>query len=148
MSAGMHVTQKNDYPITVLRGHSVSEVVFSRSPVGYTGIKQPHVVIALSAEGVARKKKVFSMLDADSLVIIGKDLKIPENNARIIEIDFKALGILSADWALASLKFLAAKGFPITEEMLYAGLANKFTGKQLDETRSLICMATSAEKGS
>lgn len=146
MSAGMHVTQKNDYPITVLRGHSVSEVVLSRLPVGYTGIKKPHIVIALSAEGVARRKKVFSLLDADSLIIAADNLEIPKNNARTIEIDFKVRGISTPDRALASLKVLAGEGFAITEEMLYAGLANRFTGKQLKEARSLICKASQAEK--
>ncbi len=129
MSAGMHVTQKSDYPITVLRGHSVSEVVLSRSPVGYTGIIKPNIVIALSAEGVARRKKVFSLLDEDSLVIMADNLEIPKNNARTIEIDFKALGVPSSEWALVSLSMLAADGFPITEEMLQAGLASRFADR-------------------
>lgn len=41
----LHVTQKNDYPITVLRGHSVCEVVLDRKPVGYIGISKPEVII-------------------------------------------------------------------------------------------------------
>ena len=140
MSGGMYVTQKNDYPITVLRGHSVSELVFSSSPGGYTGIKKPHIVLALSAEGVARRENVFSMLDTDCLVIKAENLDIPENHSEVIEIDFKSLGIGSADWALASLKILAAKGFPITEEMLDTGLTSRFSGKQLNDTKSLLSL--------
>ncbi len=41
LSAGLHATQKNDYPITVLRGHSISELVLSSKEIDYTGIVHP-----------------------------------------------------------------------------------------------------------
>jgi 2-oxoglutarate ferredoxin oxidoreductase subunit beta len=138
MSAGLHVTQKNDYPITVLRGHSISEVVLSRSPVGYTGIDTPHVIIALSGEGVMRRKLVFPKLTEDSLVIMVKGMEIPPHCARTIEIDFKPLRIPSPHWALASLAILAREHSILTEEMLQAGLSHRFSGKQLDESSELI----------
>ena len=34
-SAGCHATQKNDYPITVMRGHSVSEIILSDIEIEY-----------------------------------------------------------------------------------------------------------------
>jgi len=54
MTAGWHATMKNDYPITVLRGHSVSELVLSPEPVDYTGIEEPKVVLALAEEEVIK----------------------------------------------------------------------------------------------
>ena len=62
MSGGLHVSQKNDHPITVLRGHSIAEVVLDREPIDYTGIGTPDVVLCVAAEGVARRKKVFGTL--------------------------------------------------------------------------------------
>ena len=132
MSAGLYVTQKNDYPITVLRGHSISEVIISGAAAGYTGIKKPDIVLALSIEGVTRRKDTFTFLDDDCLVISDKNLQIPDHNARKIEVDFKALGIAAVERPLASLKILAAEGFPITEEMLQLGFSKRFPGKELD----------------
>jgi 2-oxoglutarate ferredoxin oxidoreductase subunit beta len=40
-AAGCHATQKNDYPITVMRGHSVSEMIVSESPVGLYRHRKP-----------------------------------------------------------------------------------------------------------
>jgi pyruvate/2-oxoacid:ferredoxin oxidoreductase beta subunit len=58
-AAGCHATQKNDYPITVMKGHSVSEIILSDSKIEYTGIENPSVVIALAPEGVSRRKKCW-----------------------------------------------------------------------------------------
>ena len=69
MTGGWHATLKNDYPITVLRGHSVSEMVLSPQPVDYAGIDRPQVVIALADEGVGRRKKMLARLGPDTLVI-------------------------------------------------------------------------------
>lgn len=60
MSGGLHVSQKNDYPITVLRGHSVREIVLNPEPVGYTGLMSPSAVICVVQEGVKRRKDVFA----------------------------------------------------------------------------------------
>ncbi|MBT8361136.1 MAG: 2-oxoacid:acceptor oxidoreductase family protein, partial [Deltaproteobacteria bacterium] len=129
MTAGLHVTQKNDFPITVLRGYSISEIILSRHPIGYTAIENPDVVIALSQEGISRRKQAINLLGEETLLIVKNGLALPENNAEIIEIDFKNLSVPSAHWALASLAVLAREKDTITKDMLQAGLANKFSGK-------------------
>ena len=61
-SAGCHVTQKNDYPVTVMRGHSVSEIILSDAEIDYTGVEHPALVVALAAEGVQRRIKMLVSL--------------------------------------------------------------------------------------
>ena len=61
-SAGCHASQKSDYPITVMKGYSVSEVILSDSKIDYTGIEKPSVVIALAPEGVNRRRKMLTTL--------------------------------------------------------------------------------------
>ena len=46
LSAGLNATQKNDYPITVLRGHSISELVLSAEEIGFSGIANPDVIVS------------------------------------------------------------------------------------------------------
>ena len=60
MTGGWHATMKNDYPITVLRGHSVSELVLSPEPVDYTGIDKPKVVLALAKDETIEKQHQIS----------------------------------------------------------------------------------------
>ena len=138
MTAGLYATQKNDYPITVLRGHSVSEVVLSSTPVGYTGIQTPRVVLALSEEGIARRKHIFKDLASNALVIVAGALAIPDTPARIERVDFKAMGIGPAQAALAALGHLARRETVIRSEMLDKALGHRFSSSTLDEAREVI----------
>ncbi|WP_300460208.1 thiamine pyrophosphate-dependent enzyme [Desulfobacula sp.] len=129
ISAGMNVSIKNDYNITVLRGQSVSEILLSPEKIGYPGIESPTVVLALSDEGVARRKKIFGTLSPTTFVLKEKSVAIPETQAWVEEIDFKAFKIKKQDWALASLGVLAKKEIAINKEMLTFALNSRFNEK-------------------
>ena len=138
MTAGLNVTQKNDYPITVLRGHSISELILSPDEIEFTGIGQPGVIIAIGPEGISRRKTLFETLGPETLVIKPAGLELPETRAEILEIDFKALAVKAPDRALASLAVLARKKRVITSEMLQKALEYRFTGKVLELSRTLV----------
>ena len=129
LCAGMNVSMKNDYNITVLRGQSVSEILISPEKIGYTGIKSPTVLLALSDEGVQRRKNIFATLKPDTFVLKEKSVTIPETSANIVEIDFKALKIKKQDWALASLGVMAKREKAINKEMLNHALKSRFNEK-------------------
>ena len=129
--SGMHVTQKNDYDITVLRGPSVTELIISPEPIIYTGVEKPDVIVALSREGVTRKRNIFSKAPSESRVILAKGVEIPASNARICEIDFKAHAFSKTEWALAALVLLARTGDPVTIEMLTSALRQTSQGNSL-----------------
>ena len=138
MSGGLQVTQKNDYPITVLRGHSIAEVVFSPVPIEYTGIATPAAVLCLAAEGVARRKGSFARLPGESLVLRDSQVEIPETAAKVVSVDFTALGIKAADRAVAALAVLADQGSLLTREMLAAGLRSRYRGKLLESAEAVV----------
>jgi 2-oxoglutarate ferredoxin oxidoreductase subunit beta len=138
MSGGLHVSQKNDYPITVLRGHSIAEVVLDRQPIEYTGIGSPTVVLCVAAEGVARRKKVFGTLSKDAVVVKDSNLTLPETQAKIINIDFADLKLRSSEQALAALAVVAREGILINYEMLAGGLSHRYKGKMLEEALAVV----------
>lgn len=129
LMAGMNVSMKNDYNITVLRGQSVSEILMSSEKIGYTGIEVPTIVLALSEEGVLRRKKIFQNLDPDTFVVKEKSVQIPETKAEVFEIDFSQFKIPKQDWALASLAVIAKNNKAINYEMLKGALQQRFKGK-------------------
>lgn len=126
MAAGMNVSMKNDYNITVLRGQSVSEIIVSPAKIGYTGITTPTVVLALSEEGVQRRHGIFGALPAATYVLKEKSVAIPATSAEVHEIDFKDYAINKQDWALASLGVLAGREKVFTKEMLEYALKSRF----------------------
>ena len=138
MTAGMNATLKNDYPITVLRGHSICEAVICPEKINYTGINIPNVIVALSDEGVRRKMSLFSQLDNKAHIISARGITIPATDARISEIDFKELSISPSNWALASLAALAVYTPILSADMLIAGLENRFSGKIRQEAESVV----------
>ncbi len=127
LCAGMHVSLKNDYNITVLRGQSVSEIMISPEKIRYTGITSPTLVAALSNEGVARKKEIFKTLKTDTIILKEKDVKIPQTAAKIIDINFKQMGIKKLDWALAGLGIMAANNKALNNRMLKCALTSRFS---------------------
>jgi pyruvate/2-oxoacid:ferredoxin oxidoreductase beta subunit/Pyruvate/2-oxoacid:ferredoxin oxidoreductase gamma subunit len=129
LTAGLKTTQKNEYNITVLRGPSISELILSPEEIDFTGIENPTVMVALDQEGVDRRRDLFEHLTKDTLIIQVSGVNLPASKARIHRVDFKAQGIKSPDWALASLAVLAKLNRIISADMLKAALSLKFKGK-------------------
>ena len=138
LTAGLNVTQKSEYDITVLTGPSISEVILSAEEIDYTGIVQPAVVIALAPEGVARKKDLFSQIEQQSLVIRTEGVKTPSTRARVVSVNFKDHGIKKTDWAFASLVVLAKMNEVLSMEMLDAAFKERFKGEVLNAVKEIV----------
>ena len=138
LSAGFKTTQKNEYDITVLRGPSITEVILSPRAIGFTSIERPDVVLALSQEGVDRRKHLFDSLDNSVLILQAPGVSLPSSNAEILRPNFKSQKIKTADWALAALIILAKTNRIIHLEMLKTALQYKFGNKFLKTSFDLI----------
>ena len=137
-AAGCRAAQKSDYPITVMRGHSVSDIIVSDTEIEYTGIGNPSVVIALAPEGVNRRKKMLTELSPEALVIKASGLELPSCQASIIEVDFKTEKIKSQDWALVALAVLAQQNKVLTMDMLKAALKLRFNAGQYEMAIAMV----------
>jgi 2-oxoglutarate/2-oxoacid ferredoxin oxidoreductase subunit beta len=138
MSAGLHVTQKNDYDITVLRGPSISELILSPGEIDYPAIDRPSVILALAPEGVSRRKEVFGRIDEKTLVIQASEVNIPDTKAEIRVVDFKGMGLKSQDWSLAALAVMAKMKRVLDESMLHAALGHRFRGEALMGAKTVV----------
>ncbi len=54
VEGGLFAAQLDDFPITVRRGFSVSNLILSRESIRYTGLDHPNLVVLLSDDGVQR----------------------------------------------------------------------------------------------
>ncbi len=138
LTAGLHASQKNDYPITVLRGHSATDVILSPKKIGFAGIDSPNVVLALGQEGVDRRRALFSSFSNKSFIIMDASVTLPECRGHKLVLDFKAHRIKRQDMAMASLACLAKQQKLISMPMLEAALQIRFKGKALDGAMALI----------
>jgi pyruvate/2-oxoacid:ferredoxin oxidoreductase beta subunit/Pyruvate/2-oxoacid:ferredoxin oxidoreductase gamma subunit len=81
--AGLRATQKDDYPITMRTGHSISEVILSPEPIDYTGIDSPDFFVLLSASGLARSHARIESLPPTAVVYADESLELPGTRARV-----------------------------------------------------------------
>ena len=145
-TAGLHASQKNDYPITVMRGHSISEVILSKNLIGFTGINRPSVVMAVGQEGVEHRRKIFNCLPKNSLVVAAAGVDLPTCKATIEFVDFKMLKIKSPDWALATLAWLAASNHALSLDMLLSALKIKFKEPMLKDILKVVDVVKTAKE--
>ena len=138
LSAGLKTTQKNEYDITVLRGLSMTELILSPEDIDFTEIEKPSVIIALSQEGVDRRKHLFDRLDNNALIIKPSEVNTPRSRANIHSVDFKSQHIQSKDRALASLSVLAKLNKVIHVDMLQSALEFKFNDTRLASALDLV----------
>ena len=90
--AGLSATQKDDYPITVQTGHSVSEIIVSPERIDYTGIDSPDFFVVLSEDGLARVRGRIENLAATSVLYSEETLELPATRARVHRLPFAELG--------------------------------------------------------
>ena len=74
ISSNLFVSQRNDYPVTVKSGYSVSEIIISPSDIRFTGIEKPDLLIVLSQEGLDRSKTWITKMTESDILFIAEDL--------------------------------------------------------------------------
>jgi Pyruvate/2-oxoacid:ferredoxin oxidoreductase gamma subunit len=89
--SGLHATQKDDYPITVQTGHSISEIIVSPERIDYTGIDSPGFFVLLSADGLARTHTRVEKLSPTCVLYADDALELPETRARVRRLPFAEL---------------------------------------------------------
>jgi len=89
--AGLSATQKDDYPITVQTGHSVSEIIVSPEPIDYTGIDSPDFLVVLSADGLARVRARIEKLSPSCILYAEETLGLPATKAQLRRFPFAKL---------------------------------------------------------
>lgn len=79
LSCGLYATQKNDYPVTVGTGFSVSEVILGPEPILYTGIEVPDAVLVVSQDGARELERsgLFQRVASETLVLADNEVELP-----------------------------------------------------------------------
>lgn len=124
MLCGLHATQKDDYPITVMTGHSLSEINLSPDAIEYTAIDNPDYFAVISEQGLKKTRKWIGRLSERCTLYVDEFFEIPDTKAKVKRIGLwrvtKALGKLSASFA--SVGAIVADGKFIPPEALEQAL--------------------------
>ncbi|HPD96597.1 MAG TPA: thiamine pyrophosphate-dependent enzyme [Tenuifilaceae bacterium] len=89
MNAGLNVTKKGSYPVTVGVGFSASEIILSPKQIYYTGSSSPDVLVITSPEGLAFAKATIANMKQGAMLFIDSSLEAPETKATVIPVPFR-----------------------------------------------------------
>jgi len=106
LAAGLYTTQKNDNPVTQGTGFSLAEICLSPSPVEYTGMENPDVVIISSGDGLKELQAngTLARCRAETLLLLEAELDEPRAQGRVLRLPLRR----SASAQRAALAGLAA----------------------------------------
>jgi 2-oxoglutarate ferredoxin oxidoreductase subunit beta len=86
--SGLWAAQRDDYPITIMTGHSIAELVLSPREIEYSGILQPDAMILLSQDGASKVGRKLAAMTPENVVFavpsVASGLK---TRARVVVID-------------------------------------------------------------
>lgn len=129
--AGLWALQRDDYPVTVKTGHSLSWLDLGPDEMAPMGGGDPDIVVVLSDDGLQKVRGVLARLDPSALVVILPEFDGLATPARVVVVDPRNAPerIPKASLALALLTVAVRGLLPI--EALRAAAAGPFAGENL-----------------
>ena len=104
--SGLWANQRNDYPVTVKSGHSISEIILSPKEIGFSGISKPEVMLLLFKEGSLSVQRQLAAMDEEDTLFINSEILPVKSQAKLVPIDFKQTGSWASKkeyWAIIAL---------------------------------------------
>ncbi len=91
--SGLWATQRDDYPVTIMSGHSVSEIILSPEEILYTGISRPDALIIVAQEGLNKVGHYLERMEEEDVVFVTPAFAEVKTRARKVVVDPRAAGI-------------------------------------------------------
>ncbi len=83
----LQAAQRDDYPITIKTGHSVSELVLSPDEINYTGISRPDALLILTADGYGKVAHYLPLMTNTDRLFVTPTLAAVETQVQVEVID-------------------------------------------------------------
>tara|TARA_Y100000310_G_C20676767_1_gene813547 strand:- start:1059 stop:2390 length:1332 start_codon:yes stop_codon:yes gene_type:complete len=129
--SGLKATQKDDYPITVMTGHSISEINLAPTSIQYTAIESPDYLLVLSEDGLKKTAAWIGQMPATCQLMVDAELDIPATRAKVQKLPFasaaREVGRLSV--AMIALAALLAKTSLLSVKALQLAVSRYQSGQ-------------------
>lgn len=100
--SGLYAAQRDDYPVTVKSGHSVSELILSPKEILFTGIERPDALVLLTTDGLQKVGHHLKNMTSEQTLFVTPGMGEMTTDARKIILDSSVLGIriVRSEWAI------------------------------------------------
>jgi pyruvate/2-oxoacid:ferredoxin oxidoreductase beta subunit len=132
--SGLWVIQRDDYPVTVKTGHSVSQVVLSREEMPPVAVTNPDVVALVSGDGLRKVGGMLEAMDSDQIVVTVPEFSDVNTGAELVVIDAAAWDgrVPQRHLALMLLAAAAVRTAVFPADALRAAAAGPFEAENLN----------------
>lgn len=128
VKAGLFVTKKSSYPVTVGIGFSTAEVIISPNPIAFTGTVIPDTMIITSEDGMEYGRLAASKMHKGKIILDGS-IKPPKTGSKIVPLNFRErMGAKSA-CLMALFYFVSEEKFFSIDALISAFNENKLSTK-------------------
>jgi Pyruvate/2-oxoacid:ferredoxin oxidoreductase gamma subunit len=93
VASGLYAVQRDDYPVTVMTGHSTAEMILQPTPIDALGVDCPDFVLLTAEEGKQVVRDRLAGLPETAVVCTVPELMPIETRARVEVIPVKELGL-------------------------------------------------------
>jgi len=107
--SGLWVAQRDEYPVTVKSGHSISTLVLDTRPIDFAGAARPDLLVLLAPEGVKTSRPwLAAMQPGDRVIAVPQVAGSFETAARVAVVDPAGTRVSATDVSLMALAAAAA----------------------------------------
>ncbi|HID26610.1 MAG TPA: hypothetical protein EYP22_02030 [Methanosarcinales archaeon] len=127
--SGLEISLKGDYPVTVGKGHSNAELIFSPKEILFSGIEKEDVAIIVSEDGLQTLRNRLEQ-NPEMLLILDASLEIPDGMQNVIQKNFRSIGKKFAAISAIAFYLEQSKIFPL--EALIKAIKQKIKSDNRD----------------
>ncbi len=126
IKSGLFASQRDDYPVTVKTGHSLSRLLLADRPIDYAGPEQPDILVVLTDDGYRKVAGRAKRMTEDAVVYALPQFSAIETPARVVVLDPANLPgrIGKGDLALLALAAVVQNSGVIPIEALRSAVAD------------------------
>ena len=118
VACGAFAASQDDFPITVRKGFSISDLILDNQPICYTGVDRPELLIVLSPDGLLRLGALNDLMP-HALIVAADNLDLGNTGGIVHRINVRRL----QDQTGRGLEALAALAYGIVAQKWIAGEA-------------------------
>ena len=133
---GLWAAQRDEYPVTVSTGHSVSDIVLSPHQVCYAGIHRPDMLMVLSENGYRKVTHYLSRLTPSDWLLVTPEFAGVNTAARKLVVDTSRAGRRNAALAMMAAAMQVTGHVPI-EALQAAARLNRRAGVADENLRAI-----------
>jgi 2-oxoglutarate/2-oxoacid ferredoxin oxidoreductase subunit beta len=136
--SGLHCIQKNDYPVTVGSGFSLSEIKLSAEPILYTGIDAPSAILVCSDAGLreVRGRRDLERLASGGVVIGDESVATDLPAGRSLALPLRRM--LSGDGAALGAVVVLLERLQVLERVAVLAAVDTVASKDASALRAVI----------